>query len=58
MTKTFKVWITLYDNKEHTSYSSNSDINTLIQAQNYQQVQRIVEAQYNGCAVLRQAVEV
>ena len=57
-TKTFKVWITLYDNKEHSSKSSNSEIDTLVQAQNYQQVQRMVEAQYNGCAVLRQCSEV
>jgi hypothetical protein len=57
-TKTYKVWITLYDNRNHTSKSSNSEIDTLVQATNYQQVQRIVEAQYGGCAVLRQAVEV
>ena len=56
--QTYKVWLTLYDNKEHTSYSSNNTIDTYIQAQSFQQVQRMVEAQYNGCAVLNQAIPV
>ena len=53
--QTYKVWLTLYDNKEHTSYSSNNTIDTYIQAQNYQQVVKMVEAQYNGCAKLNSA---
>jgi hypothetical protein len=58
MLKTYKVWITVYDDRSQTSFSSGADIDTLMTAQNYQQIEKMVEAQYNGCAKLRSAVEV
>lgn len=56
--KTFKVSMTIYDNKEHTAKSSGCDVDTLMQAQNYQQIQKMVEAQYAGCAQLRYAIPI
>lgn len=51
--KNWEVSIKLYNNKEHSESSSGCDINTFYQAQNTQQVQRMIEAQYNGCALVR-----
>ena len=51
--KNYEVSIKLYNNREHTESSSGCDINTFIQAINQQQVQLMIEAQYNGCAVVR-----
>jgi hypothetical protein len=48
--KTYTVIFNLYDNKDHSSYGSNNQIRTTIQANGYQQVLQMIEAQYNGCA--------
>jgi len=54
--KTFKVSFILYDNKEQTSKSTGCDIDTTMQGQDIQQVTKMIEAQYNGCAQIRYVI--
>jgi hypothetical protein len=56
--KNYKVSIILYDNKQHTSKSSGCDIETYVQGQSRFQVEKMIEAQYNGCAYVRYVMEV
>jgi hypothetical protein len=55
--KTFAVSYRIYDTPEQLSYSSDSDIRTLVQAQTYHQVQSMIEGQYQGRAHIWSIVE-
>ena len=57
MMKNFRVYMKLYDNKNHTSFGSNADITTYVQAMTVQQAEKMLEAQYNGCAKIYSITE-
>lgn len=55
--KTFEASYRIYDTADKTTYNCNAEITTLIQAQDSQQVQFMIEAQYQGRAHIWSIVE-
>lgn len=55
--KTYKVWFTLFDDANQMSSSGNCEIDTIVQAMDGNQAQKMIEAQYNGRAKVRSVTE-
>lgn len=55
--KTFEVSYRIYDTVDQSTYNCNAEITTLVQAQDSQQVQCMIEAQYQGRAHIWSIVE-
>jgi hypothetical protein len=57
MIKTFRVYLKIYDSPRQTSFGSNADVTTYVQAINVFQAEKMIEAQYNGCAKINFIME-